>query len=139
MTIAHAAERTYTRGSVAFGPFLGVPKIENYINANPKASQGSRFFRGRVQKYKFKITRLSIDGPKMAHLFAIELYLHFSGNPQNVTLNYIFRMSKTLEKVVKITRFDVLREPFINLDQGSRRMRKITQNDAKMHLKSPQN
>ena len=50
MTIAHAAERTYTQGTVAFGPFLGVPKIENYMGANPKASQGSRFLRGRVQK-----------------------------------------------------------------------------------------
>ena len=49
MTIAHAAERTYTRGSVAFGPFLGGRKIENYIINNPKASQGSRFLRGRVQ------------------------------------------------------------------------------------------
>ena len=50
MTIAHAAERTYTPGSVAFGLFFGVPKIKNYMGANPKASQGSRFFGGRVKK-----------------------------------------------------------------------------------------
>ena len=45
-----AAERTYTQGSVAFGPFLGGPKIENHMIRNPKASQGSRFFRGRCKK-----------------------------------------------------------------------------------------
>ena len=52
MTIAHAAERTYTRGSVAFALFLGVPKIEIFMVPNPKASLGSRFFGGRVQKCK---------------------------------------------------------------------------------------
>ena len=62
MTIAHAAERTYTRGSVAFGPFLGVPKIENYMIPNPKASQGSRFFRGRVKTLKTLCP--CIDDPK---------------------------------------------------------------------------
>ena len=61
MTIAHAAERTYTRGSVAFGPFLGGPKIENYMIANPKASQGSRFFRGRVKTLKTRCP--CIDDP----------------------------------------------------------------------------
>ena len=75
----------------------------------------------------------------MAYSLAIELYHHFSNKSQNVTLSSIFAVSKTLEKVMKITRFAVLRGQFIDLDQASRRMRKITQNDAKMHLKSPQN
>ena len=35
--------------------------------------------------------------------------------------------------MMKITRFDVLRGPLIDLDQASRRMRKIMQNYAKLH------
>ena len=83
MTIAHAAERTYTQGSVAFGPFLGVPKIENYITDNPKASQGSCFFRGRVQKCENNTP--VYRWPEMQFFVAIELYHYFSGNPANVT------------------------------------------------------
>ena len=83
MTIAHAAERTYTRGSVAFGSFLGGRKIENYINANPKASQGSRFLRGRVQKCKNNTP--VYRWPEMQLFVAIELYHHFPRNPANVT------------------------------------------------------
>ena len=40
---------------------------------------------------------------------------------------------------MKITRFDLLRGPFIDRDQASRREPKIMQNHAKMHPKSPQN
>ena len=40
---------------------------------------------------------------------------------------------------MKITRFELLRWPFIHRDQASRWVPKIMQNDAKMHLKSPQN
>ena len=137
VTISHAAERTYTQGSVAFGPFLGVPKIENYMIINPKSSQRSRFLRGRVKTLKTRCP--CIDDPKFDDCLRLNFTIIFSGNPQNVTLSSIFAESKTLEKMMEITRFDVLREPFIDLDQASRRMRKITQNDVKLHLKSPQN
>ena len=40
---------------------------------------------------------------------------------------------------MKITRFDLLWGPFLHRDQASRRESKIMQNDAKMHVKSPQN
>ena len=55
----------------------------------------------------------------MAYLFAIELYFYFSGNPAHVTEISIFEVSKTREKVMKITRFDLLRGPFIYRDQAS--------------------
>ena len=41
--------------------------------------------------------------------------------------------------MIKFTHFDVLREPFVDLEQASRRMPKIVQNYAKMQLKSSQN
>ena len=75
----------------------------------------------------------------MNHFFAFEFYLHFSGKSQSVGLRLDFAGSKTLQKVMKITRFDVLRGPFIYRDQASKREPKIMQNDAKMHLKSSQN
>ena len=56
-----------------------------------------------------------------------------------MTGNSIFGVSKTLQKVIKITHFDVLQGPFIHRDQASRRASKILQNYVKMHLKSPQN
>ena len=40
---------------------------------------------------------------------------------------------------MKITRFELLWRPFIDRDQASKRVHKIMQNDAKIHLKSPQN
>ena len=48
-------------------------------------------------------------------------------------------MPKTHEKVMKITRFDLLRGAFIEGDQASRRVPKIKQNVAKMHQKSSRN
>ena len=68
-----------------------------------------------------------------------KFYIYFSGNPQNVGVSLIFGVSKTLEKVMKITRFGLFRGPFIDRDQASRREPKIMQNHAKMHPKSPQN
>ena len=75
----------------------------------------------------------------MDHLFATKFYFHFSENPPNVTGNLIFPTQKTLQKVMKITRFELLRGPFIHRDQASRRELKIIQKDAKMHHKSPRN
>ena len=75
----------------------------------------------------------------MHHFFAIELCIYFSGNPPNVTGNSIFPTQKTLQKVMKFTRFELLRWPLIDGDHASRREPKIMQNDAKMHHKSPQN
>ena len=75
----------------------------------------------------------------MDHLFATKFYIHFSENPPNVTGNLIFPTQKTLQKVMKITRFELLRGPFIYRDQASRRVHKIMQNDAKMHHKSARN
>ena len=75
----------------------------------------------------------------MDHFFATKFYLFFSGNPQSNGWSSIFAGSKTLQKVIKITHFDVLQGPFIHRDQASRRASKILQNDVKMHLKSPQN
>ena len=75
----------------------------------------------------------------MNHFVATELWIHFSENPANVTENSIFAVPKTHQKVMKITRFDLLRGPFIYGDQASRRVPKIKQNVAKMNQKSPQN
>ena len=75
----------------------------------------------------------------MDHFFATEFCLYFSENPPNVTNNAIFPTQKTLQKVMKITRFELLRGPFIDRDQASTRELKIMQNDAKMHDKSPRN
>ena len=75
----------------------------------------------------------------MIHCFATKFYFYFSGNPQTNGWSSIFAGSKTLQKMIKNTHFDVLQWPFIHRDQGSRRASKILQNDVKMHLKSPQN
>ena len=75
----------------------------------------------------------------MDHFFAIKFYIYFSGNPPNVGRGSIFAGSKTLQKVMKITHFDTLRGPSVHLEQVFRRVQKIMQNYAKMHLKSPQN
>ena len=40
---------------------------------------------------------------------------------------------------MKSTHFDVLRGPFVNLEQASRRVLEIIQNHTKIHLRSPQN
>ncbi len=75
----------------------------------------------------------------MDNFCATELCIYFSGNPPNVKGNSIFPMQKTLQKVMKITRFELLRGPFIVRDQAFRQELKIMQNDAKMHDKSPRN
>ena len=67
--------------------------------------------------------------------FATKFYHHFSENPPNVSATSIFAMSKTHVKMMKITHFDVLRGPFVDLEQASRRVPKIIQNYAKMHMK----
>ena len=64
---------------------------------------------------------------------------YISENPENVTGNGIFHVQKTLEKMTKITRFELLRRAFIHRDQAFKRVPKIMQNYAKMHRKSPQN
>jgi len=94
---------------------------------------------GRDAEKVQKTASRSIDGPKLVHFLASKFCLYFSGNPQNVGVSLIFGVSKTLEKMMKITRFDLLRGPFIDRDQASRREPKIMQNHAKMHPKSPQN
>ena len=75
----------------------------------------------------------------MDHFFATEFYPYFSENPPNVTSNVISSTQKMLQKVMKITRFELLRGPFIYRNQASRRKSKIMQNDAKMHYESPRN
>ena len=75
----------------------------------------------------------------MDHFFAIKFCIYFSENPPNVLTNAIFLEQKTLQKVMKITHFDVLGGPFVDRDQASRREPKIMQNCVKMHLKSSQN
>ena len=75
----------------------------------------------------------------MDQCFATKFCIYFSENPPNVTGNLIFPTQKTLQKVMKITRFELLRGAFINRDQASTRELKIMQNDAKMHHKSPRN
>ena len=49
------------------------------------------------------------------------------------------RGRKRFKKVIKIMHFDVLQGPFVDLEQASRQISKIVQNDGKMQLKSPQN
>ena len=63
----------------------------------------------------------------------------FQENHKALVKGSIFAGSKTLQKVMKITHFDVLQGPFVDGDQASRRVYKIVQNYVKMHLKSPQN
>ena len=75
----------------------------------------------------------------MDHFFATEFYPYFSENPPNVTDNAIFPTQKTLQKVMKITRFELLRGRFTYRDQASRRQLKIMQNYSKMQHKSPRN
>ena len=75
----------------------------------------------------------------MDHCFATEFYLYFSGNPPNVASNGIFPTQKTLQKVMKITRFELLRGRFTYRDQASRRELKSMQNYSKMQHKSPRN
>ena len=75
----------------------------------------------------------------MDHFFATEFYHYFSENPPNVTNNAIFPTQKTLQKVMKITRFELLRGRFTYRDQASRRELKIMQNYSKMQHKSPRN
>ena len=75
----------------------------------------------------------------MNHFFATKFLPYFSENPANVTDNGNFPIQKTLQKVMKITRFELLRGRFTHRDQASRRELKIMQNDAKMHHKSPRN
>ena len=75
----------------------------------------------------------------MDHFYATKFLHHFSENPANVTGNGIFPVRKTLQKVMKITRFELLWWPFIYRDQAYKRVHKIMQNDAKMHHKSARN
>ena len=75
----------------------------------------------------------------MDHFFATKFCIHFSENPQSNGWSSIFAGSKTLQKVIKITHFDVLQGPFVDGDQGSRRVSKIVQNYVKLHIKTPQN
>ena len=75
----------------------------------------------------------------MGHLFATKFYHPKAENQPNVTGNGIFPVQKTLQKVMKITRFELLSGPFIYRDQASRRVHKIMQNDAKIHHKSARN
>ena len=75
----------------------------------------------------------------MIHSFATKFRLDFSGNPQSNGVSLIFAGSKTLQKMMEITHFDVLQGPFVDGDQASGRVSKIVQNYVKMHLKSPQN
>ena len=75
----------------------------------------------------------------MIHFFAIKFYFYFSGNPQSNGVSLIFAGSKTLQKMMKVTHFDVLQGPFVDGDQTSRRVFKIVQNYVKMHQNSPQN
>ena len=70
--------------------------------------------------------------PKLDHFVAKTFYIHFSGNPANVTGNSIFGVSKTLQKVMKITHFDVLGGPFVDLGRVLSRVFKIMQKYAKM-------
>ena len=87
------------------------------------------------QKTRYRCT----NDHKMDHCFATEFYLYFSGNPPNVASNGIFPTQKTLQKVMKITRFELLRGRFTYRDQASRRELKIMQNYSKMQHKSPRN
>ena len=108
--------------------------------ATLRSSKVSRFFRGRVKKSKTRY--VNTNYPKMNHFVATKFCIYFSGNPPNVTGDSIFPTQKTLQKyfkVMKIAHVELLRWPFIDRDQASRRVHKIMQNDAKMHHKSPRN
>ena len=69
-------------------------------------------------------------------IIVLRSFFHFSWNPANVTSNSIFPY-KNASKITKITRFELLWGPFIDRYQASRRVLKIMQNYAKIHIKSP--
>ena len=59
----------------------------------------------------------------MIHFFATKFCIYFSGNPPNVTGDSIFPTQKTLQKVMKITRFDAIlqvgrRRAFLSIAQS---------------------
>ena len=124
--ISHAAECIYTQGSVIFWSFLRGPKTKTFMILTPKSSPESRFFRGCVKTSKNTIPVYRC--PKIHHFFAKKFYIHFSGNPANVTEMSIFEGSKTLQKVMKIMRFELLSGPFVHLGWVLGRVPKIMQN-----------
>ena len=132
--------------------------ISNIIYVELRTLQASKHIKRRILLYG-KITRLPMPEfcPHLArrrtHLHSGKRrfllfwgwtlclrpsFIYFSENPSNVTGNFIFPMQQTLQKVMKIHRFQLLREPFTYRDQAFRRF-KIMQNDAKMHDKSLRN
>ena len=70
----------------------------------------------------------------MDHFSAINFCFCFSGIIPSVGLSSF--SIKMLEKVMKITHFDVLGGPFVDLEQACRRVPTIMQNYAKVHTKS---
>ena len=79
------------------------------------------FFRSRK---KIKAISRSTNGQKFGHFLATKFYSHASRKPPNVSTASIFLVSKTLQKMMNMTYFDVLRRQFVNLEQASKRVPK---------------
>ena len=111
MTISSASRSIYTQASVTFGSFLGMRGVPKFYYGHSPIACSVFFSRSREKKKK------STDAPKSDHFVAIAFHLHFSGNPPSVGRGLIFGVSKTLQKVMKITHFDVLRRAFFGATQ----------------------
>ena len=120
-----------------FDHFWVDPETLNYIAGTHKSSRVSRFFRGRMKKSKTRYT--DTNGPKMDHCLRPSFTLIFRKIQQTSRVTVFCSVQTMLQKVMKITRFELLWGPFIHRDQASKRVHKIMQNDAKMHHKSARN
>ena len=91
-----------------FLPILGWTQNRKLYDRHSQIVSGITFFSRSREKFK-KTQYPNTNGPKRDQFFATKFYHHFSGNPPNVTGNSIFPTQKTFQKVMKITRFELLR------------------------------
>ena len=63
-----------------------------------------------------------MDGPKSNHFCVTKFWRQTSRIPANVSNTSIFDVLKTHEKVIQITQFDALCEPFVYLEHTFRQV-----------------
>ena len=116
--------------------FWGGPFFQNYISANDLLPPKSCFLTWHINCSKKHIP--VYKWREFIVPFGDIVLYSFSGYPPNVMGNSTFPVQKTLQKVIKITRFELLLRPFVHRDQAVRWESKMLQNAAEMHDKSPQ-
>ena len=128
---------TSTRGCVIFSAFWGGPKLQNYVNVNVILPSESRFLTRRLKHSKNVIPVAKC--PEKSYPI-VDLVLSLFSRRSTKRLHYLdFSRVKNASKVMKIVNSELLHGPFIYLEHAFRRVRKIMQNYAKMHKKTPQN